>query len=78
MGSLYLATSGPGATNLITGITNAHLDSIPVVFLTAQVSFDLLGSDAFQETDMVSLSMPVIKWNFQVTEAREISPVLSV
>jgi acetolactate synthase-1/2/3 large subunit len=67
------ATSGPGATNLLTGITNANLDSIPVIFITAQVSSALLGSDAFQETDMVSLSMPVTKWNFQVTNAEEIA-----
>jgi len=66
------ATSGPGATNLITGITNAHLDSIPVVFITAQVPSSLIGTDAFQETDMISLSMPVTKWNFQVTQAEEI------
>ncbi|MBA7519840.1 3D-(3,5/4)-trihydroxycyclohexane-1,2-dione hydrolase [subsurface metagenome] len=66
------ATSGPGSTNLITGITNANLDSIPVVFITAQVPSDLPGTDAFRETDMVSLSMPVIKWNYQVTRAEEI------
>jgi acetolactate synthase I/II/III large subunit len=67
------ATSGPGSTNLLTGITNANLDSIPVVFITAQVPSPLLGSDAFQETDMVSLSMPVTKWNYQVTNAEEIA-----
>ncbi len=66
------ATSGPGATNLLTGITNANLDSIPTVFITAQVPSNLLGSDAFQETDMVSLSMPVTKWNYQVTKAEDI------
>jgi len=71
------ATSGPGATNLITGITNANLDSIPVVFITAQVASAFLGTDAFQETDMVSLSMPVTKWNCQVTRADEIPDVVA-
>lgn len=71
------ATSGPGATNLITGITNANLDSIPVIFITAQVSSNLLGTDAFQETDMVSLSMPVTKWNYQVTTAEEIPDTIA-
>ena len=71
------ATSGPGATNLITGIANANLDSIPVIFITAQVSSSLLGTDAFQETDMISLSMPVTKWNFQVTKAEEVSDAIA-
>ncbi|MBN2166889.1 MAG: biosynthetic-type acetolactate synthase large subunit [Marinilabiliaceae bacterium] len=71
------ATSGPGATNLLTGITNANLDSIPVVFITAQVPSSLLGTDAFQETDMVSLSMPVTKWNCQVTCADEIPDAIA-
>lgn len=71
------ATSGPGATNLITGITNANLDSIPVVFISAQVASNLLGTDAFQETDMVSLSMPVTKWNYQVTTAEEIPDAIA-
>ncbi|MBN2812985.1 MAG: biosynthetic-type acetolactate synthase large subunit [Bacteroidales bacterium] len=71
------ATSGPGATNLITGITNANLDSIPVVFITAQVASAFLGTDAFQETDMISLSMPVTKWNFQVTSADEIPDAIA-
>ncbi|MBN2610549.1 MAG: biosynthetic-type acetolactate synthase large subunit [Bacteroidales bacterium] len=71
------ATSGPGATNLITGIANAHLDSIPVIFITAQVPSMLLGTDAFQETDMISLSMPVTKWNYQVTSAEEIPDVIA-
>ncbi len=66
------ATSGPGATNLITGIANAHIDSIPVVFVTAQVPSALLGSDAFQETDVVGISMPITKWNYQITKAEEI------
>ena len=71
------ATSGPGATNLITGITNANLDSIPVIFITAQVLSPLLGTDAFQETNMVSLSMPVTKWNYQVTNAGEIPDTIA-
>lgn len=74
---ICFATSGPGATNLITGITNANLDSIPVIFITAQVSSALLGSDAFQETDMISLSMPVTKWNYQVTQAEKIPDAIA-
>jgi acetolactate synthase I/II/III large subunit len=72
-----LATSGPGATNLITGIANAHGDSIPMVFITGQVPSHLLGKDAFQETDIVGLSMPVTKWNYQVTKAAEIPKALA-
>ncbi|MBN2262064.1 MAG: biosynthetic-type acetolactate synthase large subunit [Prolixibacteraceae bacterium] len=71
------ATSGPGATNLVTGIANAFLDSIPVVFITAQVHSALLGTDAFQEIDMISLSTPVTKWNYQITQAAEIAEVMS-
>ncbi|MFT7613591.1 MAG: acetolactate synthase-1/2/3 large subunit [Parvicellaceae bacterium] len=67
-----IATSGPGATNLITGIADAQIDSTPLVCITGQVSSHLLGSDAFQETDVVGISMPVTKWNFQVTSASEI------
>ena len=63
------ATSGPGATNLITGIANAMLDSIPMVCIVGQVASPLLGTDAFQESDIVSISMPVTKWNYQVTSA---------
>jgi len=63
------ATSGPGATNLITGIANAYLDSVPVVFITAQVVSNLIGTDAFQETDILGVSMPVIKWNSQVKKS---------
>jgi len=74
---ICFATSGPGATNLITGITNANLDSIPVVFITAQVTSSLLGTDAFQETDMISLSMPVTKWNYQVTKADDIPDAIA-
>ncbi|MDD4144867.1 MAG: thiamine pyrophosphate-binding protein, partial [Prolixibacteraceae bacterium] len=66
------ATSGPGATNLITGIANAMLDSIPMVCIVGQVASPLLGSDAFQESDMVGISMPVTKWNYQITTPEEI------
>ncbi len=67
-----MATSGPGATNLITGIADAQIDSTPMVCITGQVASHLLGTDAFQETDVVGISMPVTKWNFQVTCAEEI------
>lgn len=67
-----LATSGPGATNLITGIADAMMDSTPLVCITGQVSSHLLGTDAFQETDVVGISMPVTKWNCQITKAEEI------
>jgi len=65
-------TSGPGATNLVTGLADAMLDSTPLVCITGQVGASLLGSDAFQETDVVSVSMPITKWNYQVTTAEEI------
>jgi acetolactate synthase-1/2/3 large subunit len=69
---ICFATSGPGATNLITGIANAYLDSVPVVFITAQVVSGLIGTDAFQETDILGVSMPVTKWNCQVKRAQDI------
>ncbi len=72
-----IATSGPGATNLITGIADAQIDSTPVVCITGQVSSHLLGSDAFQETDIVSISTAVTKWNYQITKASEIPEVLA-
>ncbi|MGD0583797.1 MAG: biosynthetic-type acetolactate synthase large subunit [Bacteroidales bacterium] len=72
-----LATSGPGATNLITGIANAYLDSVPVVFITAQVVSNLIGTDAFQETDILGVSMPVTKWNCQVKKSQEIPEAVS-
>ncbi len=71
------ATSGPGATNLITGIADAQIDSTPLVCITGQVASHLLGTDAFQETDVVGISMPVTKWNFQVTSAHEIPEALA-
>lgn len=67
-----MATSGPGATNLITGIADAQIDSTPLVCITGQVHSHLLGTDAFQETDVIGISMPVTKWNFQVTRSEEI------
>jgi len=72
-----IATSGPGATNLITGIADAQIDSTPMVCITGQVGSHLLGSDAFQETDIIGISTPVTKWNYQVTEAKEIPEILA-
>ena len=72
-----MATSGPGATNLITGIADAQIDSTPIVCITGQVASHLLGSDAFQETDIVGISTPVTKWNHQITKASEIPEVLA-
>src|SRR5450759_3339067 len=68
---ICFATSGPGATNLVTGIANAFLDSVPVVFITAQVTSTLIGTDAFQETDIIGVSMPVTKWNCQVKRSHD-------
>ncbi len=67
-----IATSGPGATNLVTGIADAQIDSTPIVCITGQVSAHLLGSDAFQETDIIGISMPVTKWSYQITNASEV------
>jgi acetolactate synthase-1/2/3 large subunit len=72
-----MATSGPGATNLITGIADAQIDSTPMVCITGQVASHLLGSDAFQETDIVGISTPVTKWNHQITKAAEIPEVIA-
>jgi len=72
-----IATSGPGATNLITGIADAQIDSTPLVCITGQIHAHLLGSDAFQETDVVGISMPVTKWNCQITKAEDIPTVLA-
>ncbi len=71
-----IATSGPGATNLVTGLATAMLDSIPVVCITGQVSSKVLGSDAFQEVDITGVTLPVTKHNYLVTRADEIAPVL--
>jgi acetolactate synthase I/II/III large subunit len=72
-----MATSGPGATNLITGIADAQIDSTPLVCITGQVSAGLLGTDAFQETDVIGISMPVTKWNYLVTKAEEIPEIMA-
>jgi acetolactate synthase-1/2/3 large subunit len=72
-----IATSGPGATNLVTGIADAMIDSTPVVCITGQVSSLLLGSDAFQETDIVGITAPITKWSFQVTKASEIPKAIA-
>jgi acetolactate synthase-1/2/3 large subunit len=71
------ATSGPGATNLITGIADAQIDSTPLVCITGQVPSQLLGTDAFQESDVIGISMPVTKWNYQITSSKEIGKIIS-
>jgi len=74
---ICFATSGPGATNLVTGIANAFLDSVPMVFITAQVVSGLIGTDAFQETDIIGVSMPVTKWNCQVKRPQDIPETIA-
>ncbi|SFS53187.1 biosynthetic-type acetolactate synthase large subunit [Lutibacter maritimus] len=74
---IVFATSGPGATNLVTGIADAQIDSTPLVCITGQVASHLLGSDAFQETDIIGISTPVTKWNYQITKASEIPEVFA-
>src|SRR5450631_4830614 len=71
-----IATSGPGATNMVTGIATAMLDSIPVVCITGQVGSKLIGSDAFQETDITGVTLPITKHNYLVTRAEDVAPVL--
>ena len=72
-----IATSGPGATNLVTGLADAQIDSTPMVCVTGQVSSHLLGSDAFQETDIIGISTPITKWNYQITKASEIPEIFA-
>jgi acetolactate synthase-1/2/3 large subunit len=72
-----MSTSGPGAMNLMTGLADAMLDSTPLVCITGQVASTLLGSDAFQETDVINCTMPVTKWNHQITHAAEIPSVFA-
>ena len=72
-----VATSGPGATNLVTGIADAMIDSTPLVCITGQVPSHLLGSDAFQETDIIGISTPVTKWNYQITDVKEIPEIMA-
>jgi acetolactate synthase-1/2/3 large subunit len=74
---VVFATSGPGATNLVTGLADAMIDSTPLVCVTGQVFAHLLGTDAFQETDVINITTPVTKWNYQVTDATEIPSVLA-
>lgn len=74
---VVFATSGPGATNLVTGLADAMIDSTPVVCITGQVFAHLLGTDAFQETDVINITTPVTKWNYQVTDAAEIAETLA-
>ncbi|HEX5023723.1 MAG TPA: biosynthetic-type acetolactate synthase large subunit, partial [Agriterribacter sp.] len=74
---VVFATSGPGATNLVTGLADAQIDSTPVVCITGQVFAHLLGTDAFQETDVINITAPVTKWNYQVTDANEIPGILA-
>jgi acetolactate synthase I/II/III large subunit len=74
---VVFATSGPGATNLVTGLADAMIDSTPLVCITGQVYAHLLGTDAFQETDVINITTPVTKWNYQVTDATEIPAVLA-
>lgn len=74
---VVFATSGPGATNLMTGIADAMIDSTPLVCFTGQVGSHLLGSDAFQESDIVGMSLPVTKWNIQITSVEEIAPTIA-
>ena len=74
---VVFATSGPGATNLVTGLADAMIDSTPLVCITGQVYAHLLGTDAFQEVDVINITTPVTKWNYQVTDATEIPAVLA-
>lgn len=74
---VVFATSGPGATNLVTGLADAMIDSNPVVCITGQVFASLLGTDAFQETDVVNITSPITKWNYQVTDAEEIPEAIA-
>ncbi|MCC3217535.1 biosynthetic-type acetolactate synthase large subunit [Chryseobacterium sp. X308] len=74
---VVLATSGPGATNLVTGLADALLDNTPLVCITGQVFEHLLGTDAFQEIDVMNITSPVTKWNYQVTDAHELPEVLA-
>jgi acetolactate synthase-1/2/3 large subunit len=72
-----LVTSGPGATNLVTGIADAIIDSTPMVCIIGQVASHLLGTDAFQETDVMGITIPITKWNYQITNADEIPEIIA-
>src|SRR5271154_1604465 len=71
-----IATSGPGATNLVTGIATAMLDSVPIICITGQVGSKVLGSDAFQEVDITGITLPITKHNYLVTRAEDIAPAI--
>src|SRR5213075_3408059 len=71
-----IATSGPGATNLVTGIADAKMDSVPLVCITGQVRSNLIGTDAFQETDATGITMPIVKHSWLVQDARELAQVM--
>src|SRR6202044_1550965 len=71
-----IATSGPGATNLVPGIATAMLDSVPIICITGQVGSKVLGSDAFQEVDITGITLPITKHNYLVTRAEDIAPAL--
>ena len=70
---MCLATSGPGATNLVTGIADAFLDSVPMVAITGQVATNLMGTDAFQEVDIFGITLPIVKHSFIIRDAKEIA-----
>ena len=72
-----VATAGPGATNFVTGIADAMMDSTPIVCITAQVQKEGLGASSFQEADIISITLPITKWNYEVTSADEIAPMLA-
>ncbi|KAA0990328.1 biosynthetic-type acetolactate synthase large subunit [Dyadobacter aurulentus] len=72
-----LVTSGPGATNLVTGIADAIIDSTPLVCVVGQVASHLLGTDAFQETDVIGITIPITKWNYQITRADEVPEIMA-
>ncbi|MHB8781075.1 MAG: biosynthetic-type acetolactate synthase large subunit [Candidatus Geothermincolia bacterium] len=72
-----IATSGPGATNLVTGLADAHMDSVPIVALTGQVATNMIGTDAFQEADITGISLPIVKHNFLVKDARLLPEVVA-
>lgn len=74
---VVLVTSGPGATNVITGVTDAMMDSTPIVVVTGQVSSDTLGTDAFQETDVLGLTMAITKWNYQIRRPEDVSAAVA-
>ena len=71
-----IATSGPGATNMVTGIATAMMDSSPIVCITGQVGSKLIGSDAFQETDITGITLPITKHNYLVTRAEDVAPAI--